>query len=229
MKRTLPSHRVTPAHLYIPSDETSFLGPVPGGSTSQPLSPSHASSTFCSIQASAFFDLVVIGAGPAALALVARILESRPAALYTDQEHLYLHWLQRKRNPALLNTRKRGSGSDRVVTSSSQNQDKDAASCHCEGQMRILVIDKLGGGWMENWHRQFSAFEIKHLRSPLFFHPAPADLDALLAFADREGRTSSGPPPLLHDPVNRTNPQPELIEIPGCVGAEISKHKRTSR
>ncbi|KAF8597126.1 hypothetical protein BDV93DRAFT_527641, partial [Ceratobasidium sp. AG-I] len=140
-----------------------------------------------------FFDLVVIGAGPAALALVARILD------------------------------------DRVVTSFSQNQAKGAASCHCEGQMRVLVIDKMGGGWMENWNRQFSAFEIKHLRSPLFFQPAPADLDALLAFADREGRSSSGPPPLLHDPVNRANPQPELIEIPGCVGAGISKHKRTSR
>lgn len=67
------------------------------------------------------------------------------------------------------------------------------------------------------------------LRSPLFFHPAPADLDALLAFADREGRSSSGPPSLLHEPVKETDLKPELIEIPGCVGAEISKHKRTSR
>lgn len=75
------------------------------------------------------------------------------------------------------------------------------------------------------------------LRSPLFFHPSPADLDALIAFAEREGRSASGPPSLLY--ANSSWPKgcstrcervlPELIEIPGCVGAEISKHKRASR
>lgn len=161
MKSTLPSHRVTPARLSLPVDETSCLASTVGQSSPKLLSTSHASSTMFSIQGSAFFDLVVIGAGPAALTLVTRILESRPAALYTDQEHLYLHWLQRQRSPNLLKTRKRGPSSDRVAYQSSHDRPYVDTFCHCEGRMRILVIDKLGGNWMESWNRQFSAFEIK--------------------------------------------------------------------
>lgn len=56
--------------------------------------------------------------------------------------------------------------------------------------MKILVIDKIGDGFMANWSRLFKALDIKHLRSPLFFHPCLADLDSLLAFAQRTERTT---------------------------------------
>ncbi|CAE6369845.1 unnamed protein product [Rhizoctonia solani] len=221
MTRSLAPHRVTPASLSLPPDESPDIM-----LRDLPLEKNSPTSKPCAIRDSSFFDLVVIGAGPAGLALVARILESRPAALYTDQEHVYLHWLQRSRNPSLLKTRKRGPGSDWVAVNDAPAQ-KDG--CHCGGRMKILVLDKLGEGWMTSWNRHFNAFNITHLRSPLFWHPGPADLDALLSFAERKGRSTSGPPTALFSPSKCTSPRPELIEIPGCVGAEISKHKRTSR
>ncbi|KAG8687309.1 hypothetical protein FRC11_007444 [Ceratobasidium sp. 423] len=224
MTRSLAPHRVTPARLILPPEETGL--PVPPDSDPSRLLYKGPTSKPCAIRDNSFFDLVVIGAGPAGLALVARILEARPAALYTDQEHVYLHWLKRSRTPSLLKTRKRGPGSDWVAVDSTPSQKDD---CCCGGRMRILVLDKLGDGWMTNWNRHFKAFDIKHLRSPLFWHPAPADLDALISFAECKGRSTSGPPTVLFSPKQSTYPPPELIEIPGCVGAEISKHKRASR
>ncbi|KAF8679931.1 fad binding domain protein [Rhizoctonia solani] len=222
MTRSLAPHRITPASLSLPSDKVSE-----SASNLASIAPKvNPISKTCAISASSFFDLVVMGAGPAGLALVSRILESRPAALYTDQEHVYLHWLQRSRNPSLLKTRKRGAGSDWVVVDGASSE---KSGCYCGGRMRILVLDKLGEGWMTNWNRHFEAFNITHLRSPLFWHPGPADLDALITFAERKGRSKSGPPTVLYSQTRSTSPRPELIEIPGCVGAEISKHKRTSR
>ncbi|QRV85176.1 L-lysine 6-monooxygenase (NADPH-requiring) protein [Ceratobasidium sp. AG-Ba] len=228
IKRSLAPHRITPAHLELSSDDDVHYNATGSRCDSDP-SPSSSNCTF--IPAAAYFDLVVIGAGPAALALVSRILESRPAALYTDQEHLYLHWLRKKQNTTIIKTRRTNRGNDRVI-SVSKTPPGPREECCCGGRMRILVIDKLGEGWMGLWDRQFRAFGIKHLRSPLFFHPAPADLDALIAFAEREGRNHFGPPSLLFSSTPSSMPDPntpELIEIPGCVGAEVSKHKRSAR
>lgn len=75
----------------------------------------------------------------------------------------------------------------------------------------MLVLDSSGDRWMAKWRRLFRALEIRHLRSPMFFHPDPRDRDALRAFAHAEGRCE------------------ELVEITGCVGKEISKHARKKR
>ena len=53
-------------------------------------------------------------------------------------------------------------------------------SCH-----RMVVFDKHSASFMGTWSAYFEALEITHLRSPMFFHPDPADLDGLLAYADR--------------------------------------------
>jgi len=71
----------------------------------------------------------------------------------------------------------------------------------------ILVLDGTGKGWMTRWHQMFRRFKISHLRSPMFFHVDPRDRDGLLAYTYNQGRES------------------ELLEIPGTVGKEISKHK----
>ncbi|CAI4217787.1 unnamed protein product [Parascedosporium putredinis] len=55
------------------------------------------------------------------------------------------------------------------------------------------------------------AYGISHLRSPMQWHVDPADRDSLLAFAHGAQR------------------QDELVEIKGCVGKEISKHKKKAR
>ncbi len=38
--------------------------------------------------------------------------------------------------------------------------------CACDGRFKILVIDKLGEGFMGLWRRNFQALRISHLRSP---------------------------------------------------------------
>lgn len=105
------------------------------------------------------------------------------------------------------------------------------------------------------------------LRSPLFFHPCPADLDSLLAYAQRTGRTEAGDPSYVvqsnaglrskggKSKIRRRNMEasdleaaekilmdasngissptraggrkcPDLVEIGGVVGQEVSKHHK---
>ncbi|MGB3519375.1 MAG: FAD/NAD(P)-binding protein [Elainellaceae cyanobacterium] len=56
---------------------------------------------------------------------------------------------------------------------------------------QIVVLDG-AGQWMQQWHHQFAAFEIPHLRSPAVHHPDP-DPHALRSFA--AGRYSELFPP----------------------------------
>jgi hypothetical protein len=76
------------------------------------------------------------------------------------------------------------------------------------GQYSTLVLDSSGSQWMARWNRAFKALKIDHLRSPMFFHIDPADRDGLLAYTRETGR------------------ERELYELSGCVGQELSKHKR---
>lgn len=75
----------------------------------------------------------------------------------------------------------------------------------------MLVLDNSGNRWMEKWNRLFRMLEIEHLRSPMFFHVDPGDRDGLLAYTQEMGR------------------EKELWEITGCVGQELSKHKKKKR
>lgn len=191
-----------------------------------------------SVPDKAYFDVVVIGAGPAALTFVTRLLEDRPAALYLEDERRHLHWLQRKNHTApLLKTRKPGSSSDRVIKTGKG----EVKPCPRQSTMRVLVVDKLGDGWLGQWNRNFKMYEIPYLRSPMFFHPDPADLDGLLEYAVQTDRAVSGPHTYVCDSLcngiahTRTrsrsakkaalHQRPDLLEVPGVVGREVSKHK----
>ncbi|KAJ3206136.1 hypothetical protein HDU67_008362 [Dinochytrium kinnereticum] len=55
-------------------------------------------------------------------------------------------------------------------------------------KQRVMVIDANGPNWMQRWNTAFEAYEISHLRSPLFFHPDPFHPDALRSFAENESR-----------------------------------------
>jgi len=80
-----------------------------------------------------------------------------------------------------------------------------------DSALSMLVLDSSSNKWMAKWNALFKKFEISHLRSPMFFHPDPSDRDALLAFAHEQGRMD------------------ELAPISGCVGKEVSKHKRKKK
>lgn len=64
---------------------------------------------------------------------------------------------------------------------------------------------------MEKWNLLFRTLEIEYLRSPMFFHVDPGDRDGMLAYTRDTGREELGR---------------DLWEIPGCVGKELSKHRK---
>ncbi|KAI8899083.1 hypothetical protein BC833DRAFT_587100 [Globomyces pollinis-pini] len=116
-------------------------------------------------------DLVIVGAGPHALSLVCRLLEKSPFDVLSDADHQRLHHIGK-------------SGGQFAPPFYPCCPTLDLNSC----RKRMLVIDG-AGGWMEKWNNSFHAYNIKHLRSPIYFHPDPLDPNALLAFAETQERT----------------------------------------
>jgi hypothetical protein len=86
------------------------------------------------------YDLVVIGAGPHALALVSRLLERWPSSIISDAEHSRLHHLHSGKS------HKKGLDKISPLLLNSINK-------------RILVIDKYGE-WMAKWDKSFRAYDI---------------------------------------------------------------------
>jgi hypothetical protein len=86
-----------------------------------------------------------------------------------------------------------------------------ASSDLSDGSISTLVLDGSGDQWMQRWNNAFRTLEIKQLRSPMFFHVDPGDRDGMLAYTQEVGR------------------EDDLWEISGCVGKEMSKHKKKKR
>ena len=147
-------------------------------------------------------DVLIIGAGPSGLAVAARLRESTPSALYTDEEHRRYHWLRKHSGRSSVKDRRTGR-----VRPAATSKDSSQGPQQQQHKRDLVVLDAEGSDWLTRWHALFAAFRISHLRSPMFFHPDPGDRDSLLAFAHEQGRTG------------------ELVEIGGCVGREVSKHR----
>jgi hypothetical protein len=164
------------------------------------------------------YDVIIIGAGPCGLAVAARLQEETPSAMFTDEEHQRYHWIKRHSGKMALvraHARKnKGVKADRYTRLAGDDEPGRAPSPprSCSGSPRsrysTLVLDSSGDRWMERWNRAFRTLEIDQLRSPMFFHVDPGDRDGMLAYTRETGR------------------ERELWEISGCVGQELSKHKR---
>lgn len=72
----------------------------------------------------------------------------------------------------------------------------------------LRILDATSSTWLGRWNSFFKGLDIKYLRSPMWFHPAPGEVDALVTYANRMER------------------EDELLEIKGVVGKELSKHQR---
>lgn len=138
-------------------------------------------------------DVIIIGSGPCGLAIAARLRGKHPSALFTDEEQARYSWISRKAGHATIKNKRTGQ-----MKTGTQGGRRPS----------MLVLNSSSDQWMAKWNALFKKFEIAHLRSPMFFHSDPSDRDALVAFAQKQGRMD------------------ELEEIAGCVGKEISKHRR---
>lgn len=165
------------------------------------------------------YDVVIIGAGPCGLAVASRLREETPSAMFTDEEHQRYHWIKKHRGKMALvrgHARKnKGISADRYSVLGDDDQSRppsptlsSSRCCSPRSRYSTLVVDSSGDRWMERWNRGFRMLEIDQLRSPMFFHVDPGDRDGLLAYTRETGR------------------EKELWEISGCVGQELSKHKR---
>lgn len=140
------------------------------------------------------FEVSIVGGGTCGLAVAARLCEATPGSIFTEDEHQRFLWLK-QRGHNLGHVSRNGQRS----TKSHQGK-LNAAD--------IVVLDLVSDSFLQQWHRQFASCQIPHLRSPMFFHPDPVDVDGMVIFADRERRFS------------------DLKEIPNVVGKEYSKHQQ---
>ncbi|KAI5967569.1 hypothetical protein CANMA_003003 [Candida margitis] len=137
-----------------------------------------------------FRDGIIIGGGTCGLAVAARLCENHPGSLFTEDEHQRFHWLKQ-----------RGHKTNKVK--SKQRFDYDRFH-----PKDLLVIDTRNNMFMAQWDSQFSACQIPHLRSPMFFHVDPSDIDGMISYAHLNKR------------------EKELMEITNVVGKEFSKHQQ---
>ncbi|GAA6063920.1 hypothetical protein JCM10212_003538 [Sporobolomyces blumeae] len=204
--------------ISLPDTDDSCIDPRCCPPTSDPTSRK----AIRSIPADAFQPLVIVGAGPHSLALAARLSEPRPAALYTDLEHARLSWLKREQVQSADGrktkekrrtvkghwTARKLVQPDRATLATPIGGVETDLSSNTRG---IKVLDATSDSWMARWNGFFAGLRIEHLRSPMLFHPHPADVDSLVAYSKRVGGEA------------------QLEPIHGVVGKEMSKHQRKKR
>lgn len=137
-----------------------------------------------------FREGIIIGGGTCGLAVASRLCENHPGSLFTEDEHQRFHWLKQ-----------RGHKTNKVKSNYRFDYDKFRPE-------DLLVIDARGDNFMAQWDAQFNACQIPYLRSPMFFHVDPSDIDGMISFAHLNRREN------------------ELMEITNVVGKEFSKHKQ---
>ncbi|KAL9588277.1 MAG: hypothetical protein Q9203_002911 [Teloschistes exilis] len=153
------------------------------------------------------YDVLIIGAGPAGLAVAARLREPTPSSVFTDAEHDRYQWIKKYSGRMNLLPRQRDAQRSKCSSTCCRNLRDNATNCD-EEEMNIKVLDSSGSKWLASWKNNFAALGISHLRSPMFFHPCPRDRDGLLAFTHETGRCG------------------DCVEIANCVGKSMSKHRR---
>jgi cation diffusion facilitator CzcD-associated flavoprotein CzcO len=152
------------------------------------------------------YEVVIVGGGTCGLAAASRLCEDSPGSIYTEDEHQRFHWLrQRSGKVNLINRNVSSKTTFKPPNNSSAYKLKKKYSSD-----EILVLDAISDQWLGQWDHQFETCLIPFLRSPMFFHPDPVNVDGLVSYAHM---------------MRKEGPQ-HLKEIENVVGKEISKHKQ---
>lgn len=162
-------------------------------------------------------DVIIIGAGPAGLGVASRLREETPSAVFTDEEHQRYHWIKKHTGRMTLvraqRKKRKNVNADKYlgIQPGSDNGKVKCSAPSSAPRYSTLVLDSSGHRWLSKWRKYFHMLEIQQLRSPMFFHVDPGDRDGMLAYARETGK------------------EKELWELHGCVGRELSKHKKKKR
>ena len=145
-------------------------------------------------------DLLVVGAGPHAHALLLRLLSPDPDFLSEKERHKQAEFKERMRPPRDVNAylRKLSRGPKATLKPSRKNKNKKKGTLPDttsppppltleEIHKSVLIVDKYGT-WMKGWKDNFSALKIRKLRSLMSAHNCPFDHRSLEYYAEMKHR-----------------------------------------
>ena len=137
-------------------------------------------------------DLVVVGAGPHALSLIAKLAEPR---VDPNEEVPQNRTLFKQSNKGVIKARYDTEPSASAGSSLEKDLRRFESRAFSTKQkkrtqeflQRCMVLDA-NGEWMSQWHKQFETLNIPMLRSPISAHPDPIDREMLRMFAEKHKR-----------------------------------------
>ena len=132
-------------------------------------------------------DLVIIGAGPHALALVTKLLEPHRDPLEETPDNESVFRTVRGDDATRIRAKWDGDPPPRINMLDRDMREiiKTSALCadrHVLALSKVVVVDSQP--WLGQWRDQFKALGITQLRSSYFAHPCPVDVQSLRLYAE---------------------------------------------
>lgn len=177
-------------------------------------------------------EVLIIGAGPHSLTLVLRLVEPCADMLEDGQRMLEgLHtrhgvWSETKLH---VNALRKGTHAQAAVSkdrptindinlgeNSIYSSFPQTPHIPLKELRRGIAVLDVHGEWMNEWDRNFEAYEIKFLRSSVYVHPDPYNQRTLSSYADVYKKEHEQ----VSDPCSTTTPDRSCIAALGPVACE---------
>jgi len=146
-------------------------------------------------------ELLIVGAGPHALALMLRLLEPDPDLLSDRERHhraestkrlrprkdVYRHLKDLSRGPSVVYKSSKIRQKNRPINTPSSLPIPPPSLSLDEILQKVTVVDSLGD-WLTSWKQNFETIGIQQLRSLMNAHTDPYDHRAMEFWAEMHGR-----------------------------------------